>query len=238
MSLTFYSCGDPANKMNKSLTQLGSTAYFKPNYQNGTSQVSYLLDNGMPGGTNYIYDSDLGRYYFVVEVVHDTAKRIVVNCILDALYTFRGKLGGTFYFVRGADKANEMEDINYPLSDYIQTETFNIEGWDKTFFKNVAVGKHFLLRTAATGTAVVKRKVTADIGDKLRWQNIEYTISGSENDAGFIIHDDGFAGVIATQPTGIAVRSGDLVVIGTYTYLFRNDITTNPRVGSLSLYSS
>lgn len=238
MQLTFYSCSDPINKMNKSLSALGSTSYFKPTYSNGSTSVSYLLDNGMPGGTNYVYDDVTNRYYIVVEVIHNTARSITINCVLDALYTFRGKLSGTFYFVRGDDKVNEMEDGNYPLSDYIQTETFNIDGWDKTFFKNVAAGKHFLLRTAATGTAKVKRTVTASIGDKLRWQNVEYTISGSDSDAGFIINDDGYAGVIATQPTGISVKSGDLVKIGAYTYLFRNDITSDPRVASLSLYST
>lgn len=149
MSLTFYSCSDPPNKLNKTLITLGSTSYFKPIYANGETTTQYILDSGMPAGTNYIYDSDLRRYFFVVEVVHDIAKTITVNCVLDPLYTFRDKLGGTFYFVRGANEVNEMEDNSYPLSDYIRTETYNIDGWDNNFFKNTDTGRCFMLRTAS-----------------------------------------------------------------------------------------
>lgn len=149
MALTFYSCGDPPNKINKTLVSLDSTAYFKPIYANGSINPQYILDGGMPAGTNYIYDSELNRYYFVVEVVHDIAKTVVVNCVLDPLYSFRSKLGGTFYFTRGADEVNEMEDNNYPLSDYIKTETYNFNGWDNNFFKNSDNGKRFILKTAA-----------------------------------------------------------------------------------------
>lgn len=149
MSLTFYSCSDPPNKINKTLISLGSTAYFKPIYANGSINPQYILDGGMPASTNYIYDSELNRYYFVVEVVHDIAKTVVVNCVLDPLYSFRGKLGGTFYFTRGAEEVNEMEDNNYPLSDYIKTETYNFNGWDNNFFKNTDSGRCFMLRTAS-----------------------------------------------------------------------------------------
>lgn len=208
MSLTFYSCSDPPNKLNKTLISLGSTNYFKPIYANGETTTQYILDSGMPAGTNYIYDSDLRRYFFVVEVVHDIAKTITVNCVLDPLYTFRDKLGGTFYFVRGANEVNEMEDNNYPLSDYIRTETYNIDGWDNNFFKNSDGGYRFILKTAV-GKATTQAIKTASVGDMIHHGIITYTIGASSG--GY--HREWICSYTseAVPPSGISVDLDDVI---------------------------
>lgn len=176
--LSFYNTSDVPNKLNKTLTFLGSTTAFQPTAGNTETSPVYLLDKSMPANTNYIYDSDMDRYYFVVEVEHNTAKRIVVTCALDALYSFRNRLDGKFYFIRGAEKVNEMDDSSYPLGDYIKTETYNFEEWPINFFQNTNVGKRYLLRTAA-GRPKVVRRVTAQLNSQIRWQNWVYTIKGS-----------------------------------------------------------
>lgn len=213
MSLTFYSCSDPPNKLNKTLITLGSTNYFKPIYANGETTTQYILDSGMPAGTNYIYDSDLRRYFFVVEVVHDIAKTITVNCILDPLYTFRDKLGGTFYFVRGADEVNEMEDNSYPLSDYIRTETYNIDGWDNNFFKNSDGGYRFILKTAvgkASGTVHTTIELTANM--MVHHQDCEYRVidAGSQDLKGFYLLFTGRA--TSSAPQGPSLEVDDICV--------------------------
>ena len=208
MSLTFYSCSDPPNKLNKTLITLGSTNYFKPIYANGETTTQYILDSGMPAGTNYIYDSDLRRYFFVVEVVHGIAKTITVNCVLDPLYTFRDKLGGTFYFVRGADEVNEMEDNSYPLSDYIRTETYNIDGWDNNFFKNSDGGYRFILKTAV-GKATTSAIKTASVGDMIHHGIITYTIQPSSG--GY--HREWICSYTTETPppSGISVNLDDVI---------------------------
>nr|DAT78021.1 MAG TPA: hypothetical protein [Caudoviricetes sp.] len=146
--LKFYNVADVPNKLNKTLTQLGSTAYFKATDGNSETQTTYILDAAMPANTNYIYDTELGKYFFIVEVEHYTAKRIAIHCALDALQTYKDRLTGIFYFVRGASKPTEMDDNCYPLSDYIKTETYYFEDWDNEFFRNDDGGYHFMLRTA------------------------------------------------------------------------------------------
>lgn len=212
MSLTFYSCADPPNKLNKTLTTLGSTSYFKPYQPNGETTVQYLLDGGMPEGTNYIYDSDLNRYFFVVEVVHDVAKTIIVNCVLDPLYSFRNKLGGTFYFVRGADEVNEMEDSNYPLSDYIITETYNFNGWDNNFFKNSNNGKRFILKTAVgKARESVHETVTLTANMMVHHQNCEYIVrdAGGQDSKGFYFE---FTSYATQAPQGPSIDKNDICV--------------------------
>lgn len=213
MSLTFYSCSDPPNKINKTLVTLGTSGdFFEPIYANGSINPQYILNNSMPAGTNYIYDSYLQRYYFVVEVIHDIANTITVNCVLDPLYSFRNKLGGTFYFVRGANEVNEMEDSNYPLSDYISTETYDINGWDNNFFKNSNNGKRFILKTAVgKARENVHETITLVENMVVHHQNCEYIVKdgGGQDSKGFYLQ---FSSYATQAPQGPSIDKNDVCV--------------------------
>lgn len=212
--LTFYNVADVPNKLNKTLTTLGSTGYYKATDGNSETQTTYVLDSSMPENANYVYDSELGKYFFIVEVEHHTAKRIVIHCALDALQTYKSRLTGMFYFVRGAAQPTEMEDSNYPLGDYIKTETYNFDDWDTTFLKNTDIGPHFMLRTAV-GKAKSQYKpspVPISIGSNIRYQNYVWTVVANPDYptydiCPFTLQDIG----VSIPPSGISVRVGSIL---------------------------
>lgn len=210
--LKFYNVADVPNKLNKTLTQLGSTAYFKATDGNSETQTTYILDAAMPANTNYIYDTELGKYFFIVEVEHYTAKRIAIHCALDALQTYKDRLTGIFYFVRGASKPTEMDDNCYPLSDYIKTETYYFEDWDNEFFRNDDGGYHFMLRTAVGKPRAFQIVATLNVDSLFYNGKKEYKV--------LTVTDDrivgGFIGGVESPGTpqisvGDYVQSGDIV---------------------------
>lgn len=211
--LRFYNVADVPNKLNKTLTQLGSTTYFKATDGNSETQATYVLDSAMPANTNYIYDTELGKYFFIVEIEHHTAKRIVIHCTLDALQTYKSRLTGTFYFVRGALKPTEMDDSSYPLGDYIKTETYNFEDWDTNFFRNDDGGYHFMLRTAVGKPRARQIVATLSVNSLFYNGSKEYkvlTITNERITAGFV-------GGVSTPGTP-QISVGDYVQAGDITY--------------------
>ena len=174
MSLTFYNCSDPPNKLGKNLgTSLGTTTYFKPFYQSSELAPQYVLDQPLPSGANYVYDSFTGRYYFITDITHDIAKTTTISCSLDPLKSFSSRLTGNFYFVRGAAEVNEMEDASYPLSDYIKTETFYFDDWNDGFFKNTdgsEGGKRYMLRVAHGDNFDDEFAVEVSVGEDVTYE--------------------------------------------------------------------
>lgn len=210
MALRFYNVSDVPNKLNKTLNQVGSTVNIQPTGPNSETQATYLLNSPMPAGSNYVYDTATGKYYFIVEVTHDIAKGVTISCVLDPLQTYKSRLTGKFYFVRGADKANEMDDSSYPLGDYIKTETYNFKSWDENFFQNSAAGRHFMLRTAV-GKPKTQSIIELSINDYVYNSDSQYRILHA---------DDRFAsaGYIGKTSGTPQILVGDLIRINGIVY--------------------
>lgn len=213
MSLSFYSCGDPSNKLNKSLTLLGTTTYFKPFYQSSELAPQYVLDQPLPSGCNYVYDSFTGRYYFITDITHDIAKTTTINCSLDPLMSFSGKLTGNFYFVRGAAEINEMEDASYPLGDYINTETFYFDGWNNGFFQNndgSTGGKRYMLRVAHGNSFDDDSAVDITSGQVVQFEGRTGTITSITDGAVVIQLQSGLTPTATIDEISILQNSGVL----------------------------
>lgn len=122
-----------------------------------------MLDSPIPNNCNYIYWDYTNRYYFIVDCVHNIGKTVLINCYLDPLQSFQSKLQGeVFYFVRGTDEINEMNDQYYPIGAIVPVHHADLQGWNDNL-NNGASGRQFVLRTAAgKGQANTIYTITAD----------------------------------------------------------------------------
>lgn len=85
----------------------------------GTTATVYLKDDtsilnptfdctGVPDNVNYIYVSDFGRYYFVSDVTHVGKDRILINCTVDVLATYKSQIGGYSGFIEYTSSSSDV----------------------------------------------------------------------------------------------------------------------------------
>ena len=126
----------------------------------------------------------LNRSYFISAIDHTIAKTAVIAGHCDVLSTFKDKVkAATFNFVKGAPSINEIEDSSYPLGDALTVERFNFSNWDNNFFSNSDDGQRYLLRVADGRAREWDYTIDLQIGDKILYKNLLFTLQGSWNAA-------------------------------------------------------
>lgn len=153
MTITFYNQSSPTNKIKKTLgDSLYSHEINNIHDINVVNPVFIIKSDAL--GTleklakaNYVVaGAPFNRSYFITGVDFSTAKTAIVYCHCDVLSTYADSLG-TLNFTRGAGDINEMDDVSYPISDYMIQQHYGISNWPSDFFNNRGGNRQYLLRT-------------------------------------------------------------------------------------------
>lgn len=95
MNIKFYNCNDDRRKIRKNLIQVGTTVSCKVKEQCSCMKPSFIVGvSSMPNikQINYCYVDTYDRYYFIDEITNETGQRIVVNCSVDVLNSFKEQI--------------------------------------------------------------------------------------------------------------------------------------------------
>lgn len=160
MTITFYNQSSPTNKITKTLgTALGSCTINNIHDINVVDPVFIIKSDALSGSlenlakANYVVaGAPFNRDYFITGVDFSTAKTAVVYCHCDVLSTYASSLG-TLNFTRGAGDINEMDDVSYPISDYMIQQHYKFGNWTDIFSADGS-GRRYILRTICAPTAV------------------------------------------------------------------------------------
>ena len=88
MTIEFYTCSDPDNVVDKSLS--GGTSITGEFKQDGsvTDPIILIRSATVPTG-NYVYIADFGRYYFIEKLVNKAKELWEMTCHVDVLKTYK-----------------------------------------------------------------------------------------------------------------------------------------------------
>ena len=116
------------NVVDKSLTMVFSNVAYE--FKTETSQTNpiILIDrNFWQSGVNYIYISELNRYYFIKDIKFMTGKLIALECVVDVLMSFKNELKKeTAILERQTNLANlYFNDSELPIENRIN-QTFKL----------------------------------------------------------------------------------------------------------------
>lgn len=188
MEVNFYVNKSPTIKIDKTLERVGPDAvdcdiYGDIDLINPVIIVAH--GQNVPATANYmVCGAPLNRSYFISAIDHTIAKSAVIAGHCDVLSTFKEKIkAATFNFVKGASSINEIEDSSYPLGDALIVERFNFSNWDNNFFSNSDDGQRYLLRVADGRAREWDYTIDLQIGDKILYKNLLFTLQGSWNAA-------------------------------------------------------
>lgn len=139
MQITFYTTSDPPEKLDKSLTMIGTATALKP-----TARVDMLNPvivcnaNTERLKANYVYIDTFDRYYWCT-VSLDTANRMILSCKVDYLMSWKNSIKNCPACIL----RNENVGINYMKDDKLPIDP-------NRFY---TIGRQFP-DTGLTGTAV------------------------------------------------------------------------------------
>lgn len=148
MIVKFYNMTSPTIKISKTKTYLGE-APAEPNPTGPVNIVdpSLIIDKDrVPVNANYMEIPDYERSYFIVSIDWTTANTAIVSGHSDVLSNFTPS--GKLNFIRGAGSLTEMDDMSYPISDYMVEEYFPMTTWTDIFTAKGS-GRQYLLRTVS-----------------------------------------------------------------------------------------
>lgn len=158
MEVSFYINTSPTIKVSKTLGEAVKTVNVDiPDNVDVVNPVLIIDDTKntdiLPSEVNYmVCGAPLSRKYFITAMDYTNAKRVIVAGHVDVLSTYSGFLENTVLnYIRGAGTLTEMDDVSYPISDYMVEQYFPMETWDD-IFSNAGTGKRYLLRTICTGS--------------------------------------------------------------------------------------
>lgn len=183
MTITFYNQSSPTNKITKTLgTALGTCTINNIHDINVVNPIFIVKSDALSGSldnlakANYVVaGTPFSRSYFITGVDFSTAKTAIVYCHCDVLSTYAGSLG-TLNFTRGAGDINEMDDVSYPISDYMIQQHYKFGNWDD-IFNNKGSKRQYLLRTIR-GQAKTYPTVTISDGGTI-WCGRSYDDGGT-----------------------------------------------------------
>ena len=122
----------PPNKVDKDITDV---AYATGTIKSPTSIIDpvFIIDTAMSSSMisniNYVYSPDLGRYYYVTNIISTTDKLWEIHCHVDVLMTYKnGIREQTAIVARQAKKFNMMLDDGWFMvyqDPIIKTEMFS-----------------------------------------------------------------------------------------------------------------
>ena len=157
MEVSFYVNKSPTIKVSKDLGEAAvKTIYVDiPDSVDVVNPVLIIDDTHnqgiLPSEVNYMVCGEpLNRKYFITAMDYTNAKRVIVAGHVDVLSTYGSLLETTtLNYVRGSGDPTEMDDVSYPISDYMVEQYFPMTTWDD-IFSNEGTGKRYLLRTICT----------------------------------------------------------------------------------------
>lgn len=188
MKVIFYVNKSPTIKVDKTLERVGPGEVDCDIWGDiDLINPVIIIDRGqnVPATANYmVCGAPLNRSYFISAIDHTIARSAVIAGHCDVLSTFKDKIkAATFNFVKGAPSINEIEDSSYPLGDALIVERFNFSDWDNNFFSNSDDGQRYLLRVADGRAREWDYTIDLQIGDKILYKNLLFTLQGSWNAA-------------------------------------------------------
>ena len=126
MEVKFYVNKSPTIKVSKDLGEAVKTIYVDiPDSVDVVNPVLIIDDSHnqgiLPSEVNYmVCGAPLNRKYFITAMDYTNAKRVIVAGHVDVLSTYGSRLETTtLNYVRGAEDPTEMDDVSYPISDYM-----------------------------------------------------------------------------------------------------------------------
>lgn len=161
ITLKLYNCPSPTNCVNKNLNDaeggnLIRTVSAKVNgTMNRTDPVFTIECDANTAASiaevNYLVaGTPLNRNYFVVSIDFTIAKTAIITCHVDLLTTFASRLESTtLNYVRGSGDITEMDDVSYPISDYMVQQFYDIANWNDIFHDTGNL-RQYLLRTVCS----------------------------------------------------------------------------------------
>ena len=176
ITLKLYNCPSPTNCVNKILNDaeggnLIRTVSAKVNgTMNRTDPVFTIECDSSTAASiaevNYLTaGTPLNRNYFVVSIDFTIAKTAVITCHVDLLTTFASRLTTTtLNYVRGSGDITEMDDVSYPISDYMVQQFYDIANWNDIFHDTGDL-RQYLLRTVCSPNYRTFPQTTANQGD-------------------------------------------------------------------------
>ena len=119
MNVIFYRNTSDNRAVNKNLEEL-FTSNCRIHGENSVMNPSLILEtNTNSFNANYCYIPDLARYYYIKDWKLDAGLRIVFNCHVDVLQTYKSEISAN----AGVVVRNEMIGSNYIVDDQIPLDT-------------------------------------------------------------------------------------------------------------------
>ena len=116
MQILLYNNGSEPNEINKALTLKDtiSSAIIKGSLSYEAPVITLAYDGTIAHDINYMYIQELGRYYFITDIINLTGGRYEIRGKVDVLESFKSAVLGLSAII---DKANGVSDINTFLDD-------------------------------------------------------------------------------------------------------------------------
>ena len=106
----FYTTSDDIKTVNKTITQV-TTATLKPLHTVDMLNPVFIIDSdNISFSINYVYIQEFDRYYFCT-LSPTTAKKIIVSCSVDVLYTYRTGLKSVTACVTRSESIGKPTDV-------------------------------------------------------------------------------------------------------------------------------
>ena len=125
MQATFYKTTDDVKTVSKSLTQT-DTAILRPIHSMDVLRPVFVVDKvGLDLTSNYVYIAEYQRYYFA-KLSASPAKKIIVECTVDALMTYAAGIRScTACVIRSESigKPTDVVDTSLPIHQSQVTTT-------------------------------------------------------------------------------------------------------------------
>lgn len=152
MQATFYKTTDDVKTVSKTLTQT-DTATLRPTHNMDVLRPVFVVDkDGLDLTSNYVYIAEYQRYYFAKLSV-SPAKKIIVECTVDALMTYAAGIRScTACVIRSESigKPTDVIDVSLPIHQS-QVTTTAIDLGNPIFTTNPSHG-YFLTLQGTNGT--------------------------------------------------------------------------------------
>ena len=112
MIIELYQNASDPRRVDKSdyLTLLKTVQNVKPFDSVGVLNAKFLLNyDGDVFNSNYCHCLETGRYYYIKEITVTTGNRIIIDCAVDVLHTFKNSIKSSPAWVESSSKNYDTE---------------------------------------------------------------------------------------------------------------------------------
>ena len=124
MVLELYQNASVPKRVDKSeyLTLLKTVQNIKPFDSVGVLNAKFLLNyDGDVFNSNYCHCLETGRYYYIKEITVTTGNRIIIDCVVDVLNTFRNSIKNSKISSKNYDVEQDFLNNEYPFREDFET---------------------------------------------------------------------------------------------------------------------